>query len=302
MLSYSVMSDSVTPWTVACQAPMSMGILQATILEWVAMPSSRESSQPRDQIQVSHIAGGFFTIWATRAAHKKQIFAYIYIHIPLCICVLLFYPMLPWNRCYNFYFIRNWDFEWVSDLPNAIQMKFEIKYVLFCRFIQSIGFARHGYYTGLPFPSPESLKESERGEWKSWLETKLSTTKIMTSGPITSWQIEREKVESMTDVIFLGSRIIVDSDYSHEIKALVLWKEVMTNLDSVLKSRGIILLTKMHTVKAMIFSSSNVQMWELDCKGGWVLKNWCFWIVVLEKTLESPLDCEDIKSVNPKGK
>ena len=62
MLSYSVMSDSVTPWTVACQAPMSMGILQATILEWVAMPSSRESSQPRDQIQVSHIAGGFFTI------------------------------------------------------------------------------------------------------------------------------------------------------------------------------------------------------------------------------------------------
>ena len=62
MLSYSVMSDSVTPWTVACQAPMSMGILQATILEWVAMPFSRESSQPRDQIQVSHIAGRFFTI------------------------------------------------------------------------------------------------------------------------------------------------------------------------------------------------------------------------------------------------
>ena len=58
-----------TPWTVARQAPLSIGILQARILEWVAMPSSRRSSQPRDQTQVSHIAGRFFTIWATREAH-----------------------------------------------------------------------------------------------------------------------------------------------------------------------------------------------------------------------------------------
>ena len=57
-----------TPWTVACQAPLSMGILQAKILEWVAMPSSRGSSQPRDRTQVSHIAGWFFPIWVTREA------------------------------------------------------------------------------------------------------------------------------------------------------------------------------------------------------------------------------------------
>ena len=61
-VSHSAMSDSVTPWTVAYQAPLSMGILQARILEWVAMPSSRGSFQPRDQTQVSHIAGRFFTI------------------------------------------------------------------------------------------------------------------------------------------------------------------------------------------------------------------------------------------------
>ena len=69
--SHSVVSDSLwPPWTVARQAPLSMGILQARILEWVAMPSSRGSSWPRDRTQVSSIAGGFFTIWATREAPK----------------------------------------------------------------------------------------------------------------------------------------------------------------------------------------------------------------------------------------
>ena len=72
MLSHSVVSNSVTPWTVAFQAPLSMGILQARILERVAMPSSRGSSQPRDQTQVSHIAGSFFTAWATREAQNSQ--------------------------------------------------------------------------------------------------------------------------------------------------------------------------------------------------------------------------------------
>ena len=70
MLSHPLMSWLFsTPWAVAHQAPLSMEILQARILEWVAMPSSRGSSQPRDQTQVSHIAGGFFTVWATREAH-----------------------------------------------------------------------------------------------------------------------------------------------------------------------------------------------------------------------------------------
>ena len=75
----------------------------------------------------------------------------------------------------------------------------------------------------------------------------------------------------------------------------------MTNLESILKSRDITLLTKVRIVQAMIFSSSHVQMWELNHNEGWALKNWCFWTVVLEKTLESPLDCKEIQPVHLKG-
>ena len=75
----------------------------------------------------------------------------------------------------------------------------------------------------------------------------------------------------------------------------------MTNLDSILKSTNITLPTKVHIVKAMDFPSSQVQMWELDYKEVWVPKNWCFWTVMLEKTLGSPLDWKEIKLVHPKG-
>ena len=89
---------------------------------------------------------------------------------------------------------------------------------------------------------------------------------------------------------------------SHEIKIhLLLGRKVMTNLDSIFKSRDITLPTKVHLVKAMVFSTSHVWMWELDCEGSWAPKNWCFWTVVLEKTLESPLDCKEIQPVDPKG-
>ena len=78
--------------------------------------------------------------------------------------------------------------------------------------------------------------------------------KIMTSGPITSWEIDSETMETVTDFIFLGSKITVDGDCSHEIKRrLLLGRKAMTNLDSILKSRGITLLTKVHLVKAMDF-------------------------------------------------
>ena len=75
----------------------------------------------------------------------------------------------------------------------------------------------------------------------------------------------------------------------------------MFHLDSILKSRGIILPTKVHLVKAMFFSSNNVWMWELDHKECWAQKNWCFWTVMLEKTLENHLDSKKIQPVNPKG-
>ena len=120
---------------------------------------------------------------------------------------------------------------------------------------------------------------------------KLSTqkTKIMASSPITSWQIDGETMETVTDFIFLGSKITEDGNCSHEIKRhLLLGRKAMNNLDSILKSRDITLPTKVCLDKAS-FSSSHVRMWELDYKESWAPKNWCFWTVVLEKTLESPL-------------
>ena len=100
-----------------------------------------------------------------------------------------------------------------------------------------------------------------------------------------------------------GSKITADDDCSHEIKrCLLLGRKVMTNLDSILKSRDITLpTTKTPLVKAMVFPVSHVWMWELDYEKSWAPKNWCFWAVVLEKTVESPLDCKEIQPVRPKG-
>ena len=106
----------------------------------------------------------------------------------------------------------------------------------------------------------------------------------MASSPITSWQIDRETVETVTDFIFLGSEITADGDCKHEIKrCLLLGRKVMTNLDSILKSRD-----KGPSSQGYGFSSGHAWMWELNYKESWVQKNWCFWTVVLEKTLESP--------------
>ena len=83
-----------------------------------------------------------------------------------------------------------------------------------------------------------------------------------------------------------------------KLRLLLLGRKAMINLESVLKSRDIILPTKVHIVKAMVFPVVMYVCEELDCKEGWVLKNWCFWTVMLEKTLESSLDCKEIKLVN----
>ena len=99
---------------------------------------------------------------------------------------------------------------------------------------------------------------------------------------------------------FLGSKITADGDCSHEIKrCLLLVRKVMTNLDSMLKSRDI--TNKGLYGQSCVFSSSHIQLWKMDHKEGCAPKNWCFWTVVLQKTLESPLDCKEIKPVNPKG-
>ena len=133
------------------------------------------------------------------------------------------------------------------------------------------------------------MKVKEESE-KVGLKLNIRKTKIMASGTITSWQIAGETVDTVADFFWGGSKITVDGDCSHEIKScLLLGREVMTNLDSILKSRDI--ANKGPTSQGYGFSNSLIWMWELDHKESWAPKNWCFWTVVLEKTLESPLDC-----------
>ena len=134
---------------------------------------------------------------------------------------------------------------------------------------------------------------------KVGLKLNIQKIKIMASGLITSWQIDGETV---ADFIFGGFKITADGDCSHEIKrCLLLGRKVMTNLDSLLKSRGITLPTKVCLVKALVFPVVMYGCESWTIKESWVLKNWCFWTVVLEKTLESPLDCKEILPVYPKG-
>ena len=125
--------------------------------------------------------------------------------------------------------------------------------------------------------------------------------KIMASGPITSWQIDAETMETVTDFIFLGSKITVDSDCSHEIKALGPWKKNSDTPRQHSKKQRHYFANKGPSSQSDGFSSSHVQMWEMDNKKDWMPKKWCLWTVRLEKTLESPSDCKEIKPVNPKG-
>ena len=124
----------------------------------------------------------------------------------------------------------------------------------------------------------------------------------MASGPNTSWKRNWQAMETVTDFIFLGSKITVDGYCRHEIKrCLLLGRKAMTNLDSILKSRDITLPTKFCIVKAMVFpvvmyKCESWTIWKAECQRIDALET-----VVLEKTLESPLGCKEIKPVNPKA-
>ena len=123
----------------------------------------------------------------------------------------------------------------------------------------------------------------------------------MASGPIPSCQIDGETVETSSDFIFLGSKLTADGACSHKIKrCLLLGRKAMSNLDSILKSRHYFANRRLSSQNYDIFSG-HIWMWELDYKENWELKIWCFWTVVLKKTLESPSDCMEVQPVHPKG-
>ena len=136
------------------------------------------------------------------------------------------------------------------------------------------------------------VKENE----KAGLKLNTEKTKIIASGPITSWQIDRETV---IDFIFLGSKITADGDCRHEISCS--WKKSSNKPRQCIKKQRYYFVNKAPYSQSCCFSSSRVQMCELDHEESWVLEKWCLQTVVLEKTLESPLDSKEIKPVNPKG-
>ena len=123
----------------------------------------------------------------------------------------------------------------------------------------------------------------------------------MVSNPITSWQIDGETMETEIDFIFLGSKITANGDCSHETKKNTCsWEESYDQPRQYIKKQRHYFANKGPSSQSYGLSSIHVWMWELDHKQSWALKNWCFWTVVLEKTLESPLDTKGIKPVNPK--
>ena len=121
----------------------------------------------------------------------------------------------------------------------------------------------------------------------------------MASSPITSWQIDGETMGTVTKLIFGGFKIIADGDWNHE--TLAPWKKSYDQPRQHIKKQRYYFANKGPPSQSYDFSSSHVRMWELDYKESWAPKNWCFWTMVLEKTLKSPLDNKEIQPVHPKG-
>ena len=151
--------------------------------------------------------------------------------------------------------------------------------------------------------SEEELKVKEKSE-KVGLKLNIQKTKIMASGPITSWQIDGETVEIVADFIFLGSKIAADGDFSNEIKRhLLLGRKVMTNLDSILKSRDITLSTKVHLVKAMVFPvvMYGCESWtikEAECRRIDAFDLWC-WRRLLRVLWTAKSNQSILKEISP---
>ena len=143
------------------------------------------------------------------------------------------------------------------------------------------------------------MKVKEESE-KVGLKLNIQKTRIMAFGSITSWEIDRKTVETVSNFIFLGSKITADGDCSREIKrCLLLGRKAMTNLDSILKNRDITLPTKVRLVKAMVFPAGmyGCESWTIkkaECQRTDAFELWCW------RRLESPLDCKEIQPVHSK--
>ena len=148
------------------------------------------------------------------------------------------------------------------------------------------------------------LDESERESEKVGLKLNIQKTMIMASSPITSWEIDGETVETVETVADYFSVLQNRCRWwlqPWNLKRLAPWKKSNDQPRQHIKKQKYYFAYKGPSSQSYGFSSSHVWMWELDHKEGWALKNWCFWTVVLEKTLQSPLDSKEIQPVHPKG-
>ena len=143
----------------------------------------------------------------------------------------------------------------------------------------------------------------DRGVWQAIVHRVTDgQTQLRNKHFVSVWFLFWDIMGTVTEFTFLVSKITSDCDCSHEIKRCMLFgRKAMTKLSKHIKKQKHYFTYKVSYSQSCGFSSSHVWMWELDHKEDWELKNWCFWTVVLEKTLESPLDGKEIKSVNPKG-
>ena len=125
--------------------------------------------------------------------------------------------------------------------------------------------------------------------------------KIMASSPITSWEIDGETVETVSDFIFWAPKSLQMVTTAMKWKDSTPWKKSYDQPRQHIKKQRHYFANKGQSSQGYGFSSGHVWMWELVCEESWALKNWCFWTVMLEKTLESPLDCKEIQPDHPKG-
>ena len=220
MLSCLVIFDSFEiPWTVASQAPLPMGLSKQEYWNELLFPPPRDLPYPGSKpgsLKLSALAGNFFT----NEPPQKP---------PQMFIAALFIRAKKWKQ---------------SKYPSTGKWMNKIRGALVVKCLMA--------------ENKEELKSllmkvKEESE-KAGLKLNIQKQKVMASGPITSWQIDGETMETVKDFIFLGSKITVDGDCSHEIKiSFFLGRKAMTNLDSILKSRDITLWTKVHLVKAMVF-------------------------------------------------
>ena len=169
-----------------------------------------------------------------------------------------------------------------------------MKHKLDTRLLEEIPITSHMQMT------PQSLLMKVKESEKVGLKLNIQKPKILASSPISSWQIDGETVETVRGFIFGGSKITADGDCSHEIKScLFLRRKAMTNLDSISKSRDFTFPTEVCLVKALVFPVVMYRCESWTIKKAECQRSDAFGTVVLEKSLESPLDCKEIQPVNP---